>query len=201
MLHCRLESVQLSVIALGYGLNDRDFESRRRLGIFLFTTMSRSALGPTQPPIQWVPGAFFLRVKRQGRESPSRTEVKERVVLYTHFPNTPSWYGAQLKHRDSFIFNFTVYELSHISVGVVTGLRTGRPGFCSVQGKGIFLFATASRPALWPTQPPIPWIPVALSLGRSVRRAKLTSHLHLAARLRTDGAISPLPRTYSWRGA
>jgi hypothetical protein len=26
------------------------------LGIFLFTTASRTALRPTQPPIQWVPG-------------------------------------------------------------------------------------------------------------------------------------------------
>jgi len=39
-------------IALGYGLDDPGFDSRQRLGIFLFTTASRMALGPTQPPIQ-----------------------------------------------------------------------------------------------------------------------------------------------------
>jgi hypothetical protein len=44
-------------IALGYGLDDRYFESRQGLGIFLFTTASRPALGPTQFPIQWVRGA------------------------------------------------------------------------------------------------------------------------------------------------
>jgi hypothetical protein len=38
------------------------------LGIFL-TTASRSALGPTQPPIQWVLGALSLGVKRPGREA------------------------------------------------------------------------------------------------------------------------------------
>jgi hypothetical protein len=44
-------------------------------------TASRMALGPTQPPIQWMPGALSLRVKRPGREAdhspPSSTEVTE----------------------------------------------------------------------------------------------------------------------------
>jgi hypothetical protein len=48
---------------LGYGLDDQGFESRQGLGIFLYTTASRPVLGPTQPPIQWVPGALSLRVK------------------------------------------------------------------------------------------------------------------------------------------
>jgi hypothetical protein len=26
------------------------------------------------------------------------------VELYLYSPNTPSWYGAQLKHRDNFTF-------------------------------------------------------------------------------------------------
>jgi hypothetical protein len=30
---------------------------------------------------------------------PSSAEVKEWVELYLHSPNTPSWRGAQLKHR------------------------------------------------------------------------------------------------------
>jgi hypothetical protein len=34
--------------------------------IFLFFMSSRPALGPTQPPIQWVPGALSAGVKRQG---------------------------------------------------------------------------------------------------------------------------------------
>jgi hypothetical protein len=42
---------------------------------------SRTALGPTQPPIQWVPGALSLGVKRPRREAdhspPSSAEVKE----------------------------------------------------------------------------------------------------------------------------
>jgi hypothetical protein len=53
-------------IAVGYGLDDDGFESRQGLGIFLFTTASRPALRPTQPPIRWVPGALSLGVKWSG---------------------------------------------------------------------------------------------------------------------------------------
>jgi hypothetical protein len=38
-------------------------------------------------------------------------------------------------------------------------------GFESRQGLGIFLFTTASRQVLGPTQPPIQWETGALSLG------------------------------------
>jgi hypothetical protein len=67
-------------MALGYGLDDRGFGSRQGLGIFLFTTASRPALGPTEPPIRWVLGALFLGVKRSGCEAdfapPSSVDVK-----------------------------------------------------------------------------------------------------------------------------
>jgi hypothetical protein len=53
-----MELGYLSGIALGYWLDDRGIESRQVLGIFLFTTASRTALGLTQPPIQWVSGVF-----------------------------------------------------------------------------------------------------------------------------------------------
>jgi hypothetical protein len=38
--------------------------------------------------------------------------VKEWVELYLRFPTTPSWRGAQLKHRDNFTFTFTVVWLT-----------------------------------------------------------------------------------------
>jgi hypothetical protein len=87
---------------LGYRLDDRGYEYQQGLGIFFFTTASRPALRPTQPPIQWVPGALSLAVKQLGHEAdhspPSSTEVKECVELYLQLPNTPSWCGPQLKH-------------------------------------------------------------------------------------------------------
>jgi hypothetical protein len=51
---------------------------------------SRTALEPTQPPIQRVPAALSLGVKRPGREvnhsPPYSAEVKECVELYLHSP-------------------------------------------------------------------------------------------------------------------
>jgi hypothetical protein len=80
------------------------FESRQRLGIFLFTTASRPTLGSTQPPIQCLQGSLSLGVKWPGREAdhspPSSVEVKECVELYLYSPSTPAWRGAQLKHMD-----------------------------------------------------------------------------------------------------
>jgi hypothetical protein len=67
--------------ATGWTIGVIGFDSRRGLGIFLFTTASRTALEPTQTPIQWVPGALSLVVKRPEREAdhsrPSNAEVKE----------------------------------------------------------------------------------------------------------------------------
>jgi hypothetical protein len=84
--------------ATGWTIGVLGFDSRRRLGIFLFSTASRTAQGHTQPPIQWVLGPLSLGVKRPCRESdhspPYSAEVKECVELYLHSPSTPSWRGA-----------------------------------------------------------------------------------------------------------
>jgi hypothetical protein len=65
------------------------FDSPRGLGIFLFTAVSRTALGPTQPPIQWVPGVLTLGVKQPRCEAehspPSSAEVKN-AWSYTSTP-------------------------------------------------------------------------------------------------------------------
>jgi hypothetical protein len=116
-----IEATWTSEILVSY---DRGFDSRRRLGIFLFTTASRTVLGPTQPLIQWVAGALSPGIKRPGREAdhspPSSAEAKDWVELYLHSPNTPSWRGVRLKKVQGrpFIFPFTIHY---------TALQTRRP--------------------------------------------------------------------------
>jgi hypothetical protein len=64
-------------IATGYGLDD--------LGVGV-----RDPVGPTQPPIQWVPRAVSTGVKRQGRETdhsaPTNAEVKKMWIYYIYSP-------------------------------------------------------------------------------------------------------------------
>jgi hypothetical protein len=90
--------------------------------IFEFTFILKTALGSTQPPIQWVRGALSLGVKQPGREAdhspPSSAEFKEWVEPYLHLPNMPSWRGAQLKHRDNFIFYLILRTLKWFANGV-----------------------------------------------------------------------------------
>jgi hypothetical protein len=73
-------------IALGYGLDNWDSRVRFPGGggggeFFLLKTTSRTALGPIQPPIQWLPEALSLGVKRQVSEDnhsqTSSADVKE----------------------------------------------------------------------------------------------------------------------------
>ena len=76
-------------IATRYGLDGPVIESQWRGGRVI-PHPSWPALGPTQPPIQWVPGAF-PEVKRpeRGVNNPPRSsaDVKKRVELYLYSPS------------------------------------------------------------------------------------------------------------------
>jgi hypothetical protein len=56
-----------------YGLDDRAIGVRSPAGaerIFPLSSVSRPALGPTQPPVQWVPGVLSPAVnERPGRDA------------------------------------------------------------------------------------------------------------------------------------
>jgi len=81
------------------------------MGLSIFSTASRPAVGPTQPPIQWVHGYPFPGVKRPEREadhSPPTAEVKN-VWRYTSTPNTSPWHGAYLPLIKMVIRNVNIY--------------------------------------------------------------------------------------------
>jgi hypothetical protein len=71
-------------------------------GNFSLTTASRPALGPIQPPIQWVPVALPLWVKRPRREadsSPPSSAVVKNAWSYTSTPQYALRRSAQIKHK------------------------------------------------------------------------------------------------------
>jgi hypothetical protein len=65
------------------------FESWQGVGIFHFTTVSRPALGPTQPPIRWVPGALFLGVKWPKHEAHRSLPYSAEVNNAWSYTSTP----------------------------------------------------------------------------------------------------------------
>jgi hypothetical protein len=76
-------------IANSYGLYNRGFGVRVPVGSRTFSMSFRLGLGPTQPPIQWVPGTLFLGVKRPGHEadhSPPTTAEVKKIRIYTSTP-------------------------------------------------------------------------------------------------------------------
>jgi hypothetical protein len=75
---------------MGWTIRVPGLDSRQGLGIFLFTTVSRTALGPIQPPNQRVSEVLSLGVKQpwcEADHSPlASAEIKECVELYLHSP-------------------------------------------------------------------------------------------------------------------
>jgi hypothetical protein len=85
------QSVVYSVWLRGGRPADRSSISGRGERIFPLSSVSIPALGPTQPPVQWVPGGPFPSAKaRPGRDAdhspPSSAEVENEWELYLLSP-------------------------------------------------------------------------------------------------------------------
>jgi hypothetical protein len=85
------------------------------LGISLFIAVFRTALGPTQPPFQWLSGALSLGVKRLVRGAdhspPSSAEVKN-AWSYTSIPPT-RLHGVVLSQAHGRLYLFYVFMYTY----------------------------------------------------------------------------------------
>jgi hypothetical protein len=76
-----------------YGLNN---SQQGQEIFFLFSTSSTSALGTTQTPVPWVPGALPQGVERPEREAdhspPYIAEVNNGEAI-PPLPHMPSWHS------------------------------------------------------------------------------------------------------------
>jgi hypothetical protein len=94
-----------------------------------------------------------------------------------------------------------VRVILHRSVGIVMGwLQVARLRFESLRGK-ISLCSTSSRLTPGPTQTPLRWVPVALSLGVK-RPGREVDHLPpFSVEAKNCRAVPPLPHISSWHSA
>jgi hypothetical protein len=77
-----------SDLATGYGLDESQQGPE-----FSLLHIAQTGSGPTQPPIQWVPDAFSLGIKRPRREadhSPSTSAEVRKTCICTLTPHTSS---------------------------------------------------------------------------------------------------------------
>jgi hypothetical protein len=116
---------------MGWTIEVLGFDSRLGLRIFLFTTVSRTTLGPTQPPIQWVPGALSLGVKRPVLEAdhspPSSAEIKT-AWRYTSTPQYVFMAWCLIKHWDNFTFTLLYIKVGPSGRGVLDCTKIGVVG-------------------------------------------------------------------------
>jgi hypothetical protein len=76
--------------------------------IFPLASVSRPALGPTQPPVQWAPGVKARPGRDADHPPPSSAKVENEYELYLLSPQAPPWRVAGLL--------YLLYGTSHKTV-------------------------------------------------------------------------------------
>jgi len=101
------------MISVGYGMDDWSSIPGWGRDFLLFTTASRPALWPTQPPIQSVRWVVAPGVKRPRRKAdysfPPNAEFKN-AWSYTSIPHTRCWCGTGLSRMINLPLTFTVTD-------------------------------------------------------------------------------------------
>jgi hypothetical protein len=82
-------------VTTGWTTGRSGFDPRQGQRIFPLASLSRPALGPTQPPVKWVPGVLSPGVKRgRGMMLTTHPHLVPRSWMsrsYTSPPQAPSW--------------------------------------------------------------------------------------------------------------
>jgi hypothetical protein len=86
------------------------------------------------------------------------------------------------------------------SVGIAAVYVNNGRGSIPGKGKEIFLYFTASRPILRPTQPPVQPVPGAHSPGVKQPGHEADHSPPFSAEVKNGGAIPPLHDTSLWHG-
>jgi hypothetical protein len=104
---------------MGWMIRVLEFDSQWGLEIFLFTTVSGMALGPIQPPIQWVPGGLSLGVKWPGHEADHLPPSSAKSRMHGAIPPLPQYFmmWCLVKHRDNFTFYMLLCYIRVVYVG------------------------------------------------------------------------------------
>jgi hypothetical protein len=79
------------------------------------------------------------------------------------------------------------------SISIATSYALDSQGLIPDRGK-IVIFSITYRSALWPTQPPSQWVPVAVSAGVTRQEREANQSPRSSAEVKNVGAILPLPQ-------
>jgi hypothetical protein len=88
-------------------------------------------------------------------------------------------------HHQLFLQQIRMFLIIYWGAGIAPytdGLWAGRSEFDSRKRQEISLYSTASSPALHPTQPPVQWVPGALSLGLNWPGSEADQHTYMYCR-------------------
>jgi hypothetical protein len=184
-----------------YGLDDRATGVRSLAGvkrIFPLASVSRPALGPTQPPVQWVPGVLSPGLKRgQGVTLTTHPHLVPRSWMSRSYIPLPASASMACRGTALLIYIY-IYTHTHIYINIyiyiprtnIIQLSDHTVSLCSSgsivsdygpgRGKGFFLYPLCPSGS---TQPPVQWVPGVLFPGvKRGRGVMLTTHPHLVPR-------------------
>jgi hypothetical protein len=104
-------------IVSDYRLEDRDSILARDKGFFPLASVSRPALRPTQPPVQWVPGVLSPGLKRGRRVTLiTHPQIVPRSSMTTNYTSFPPWrlHGV----AGHFYFKLLAHDHSHLTMSM-----------------------------------------------------------------------------------